>query len=360
MKTIYINGKFLSQPLTGVQRFAFEILSELDNLLDQIADNYLFILLVPKNGVITDLNYNKIKVVKSKNILTGFMWEQIWLPFNTINCNLINLAGGAPLLKFDQFCTFHDAAIFENSFSYKKLFVLWYKILFIYQSKRCIKIFTVSNFSRERLSHYLKIPLARISVIPNSFNHIRLVQSDISILSRLQLKNKSYFFAISSDSPSKNINKLLNAFNLLASSSNICLVLAGNSSTVFASNLDSSLNNSNVINAGRVSDGELKALYSSAKAFIFPSLYEGFGIPPLEAMSCNCPVIASDLPVIREVCGSSVLYIDPCSINSIVEALNKALVDDLYLTKLAEDAAVRVNKFSWKDSAILLYNHIIL
>lgn len=360
MKIIYINGKYLTQPITGVQRYAYEIVRELDKLIEStsIIGEYRFVILAPNKKMQITPDYRQIKVIQSKFGFTSFLWEQFWLPFITKKCTLINLAGSAPMFKFDQFCTFHDAAVFENSFSYRRIFVWWYKILFKFQSKRCLKIFTVSKFSRERLSFFLKIPKSRIEVISNSSNHMQLIEPDDLILKRLGVQNKKYFLAIASANPSKNINKLINAFQSLDYDPDVFLVLAGGAGSVFSSNTESASENARVINAGRVSDSELKALYLSALAFIFPSLYEGFGIPPLEAMACNCPVIASNLAVVREVCADAVLYIDPHSINSMIGSLNQALEDDALLSKLAADGVSRSNEFTWRNSARVLFSHI--
>lgn len=360
MKTIYINGKFLCQSMTGVQRYAYEIIAALDKLIEKnsVGQLYKFVLLVPNINSPINSNYHNIKIIKPKFRVSGFFWEQFWLPLFTKNHILLNLAGSSPMFKFNQFCTFHDAAVFENSFTYKWHFVWWYKLLFKFQSTRCLKIFTVSNFSKERLSFFLRVPKGRIAVISNSSDHMKLIKSDDSILNRLGIKNKKYFFAIASASPSKNINELINAFNLLDHGPNFYLVLAGGAGSIFSSYLQSTSMYANVINAGRISDNELKSLYSSALAFIFPSLYEGFGIPPLEAMACKCPVIASNLPVIKEVCADAAIYIDPNSINSMIDALNKVISNDILLSEIIDRGTSRANMYSWENSARALLNHI--
>jgi len=103
--------------------------------------------------------------------------------------------------------------------------------------------------------------------------------------------------------------------------------------------------------AGYMDDNNLPALYSGADAFVFPSLYEGFGLPPLEAMACGCPVIVSKTTSLPEVCGDAAYYIDPYSIGSITDAINKVLTDDTLRQLLREKGLKRAKLFSWEKSA---------
>ena len=109
---------------------------------------------------------------------------------------------------------------------------------------------------------------------------------------------------------------------------------------------------------GRVDDHQLKALYSGAIAFVFPSLYEGFGIPPLEAMSCNCPVLASNRGSIPEICGNAAAYFHPTSEISLSNSLNRALMDPGWLDGLREAGVIRLKNYSWRLSAMKLYESL--
>ena len=107
-----------------------------------------------------------------------------------------------------------------------------------------------------------------------------------------------------------------------------------------------------------VSDSKLKTLYTYACGFVFPSLYEGFGIPPLEAMVCGCPVIASNAAAIPEVCGNAVGYFDPTSVSSIQTALTRLIVDSNWREVLRAAGEVRARDFSWMDSGKQLLRYI--
>ena len=102
---------------------------------------------------------------------------------------------------------------------------------------------------------------------------------------------------------------------------------------------------------GYVDDEDMAPLYAGATSFIYPSLYEGFGLPPLEAMSCGCPVLASDIPVIREVCGEAVLYFDPYNVNDIKRAITQYLNEsDVIKEKMRQKGFSNILRFSWEES----------
>ncbi|MDQ6680773.1 MAG: glycosyltransferase, partial [Pseudomonadota bacterium] len=113
-----------------------------------------------------------------------------------------------------------------------------------------------------------------------------------------------------------------------------------------------------VVRTGRIDDARLKALFVHARAFVFPSLYEGFGIPPLEAMACGCAVIASDAASIPEICGDAAGYFDPTSIASIRDALLRILRDDAWHAALREAGRARAEIFTWDASAAQLLEHL--
>ena len=108
---------------------------------------------------------------------------------------------------------------------------------------------------------------------------------------------------------------------------------------------------SNIEYIDDVSDNQLTKLYSNAKMLVFPSFYEGFGLPPLEAMSCGCPVIISDIPVLRELYENSALYINPCSVENIKNAISNLLNDSNLSNSLVKRGLEQSKKYSWKKSA---------
>jgi glycosyltransferase involved in cell wall biosynthesis len=356
---IYFNGKCFAQPLTGVQRYAIELLQSMDAVLDsgEWLANDRFTLLVPDAVMqpLPDFKCIEIRKIASGNL---HFWEQIRLPLAARGSTLINFSGSAPLLKTGQVCTFHDAAIFDAPSSLSPSFVRWYRLLFRIQSKLSCRLLTVSAFSKDRLGHHLAISPSKIGVVHCGADHMRLQPADPSVLTRMGVESGRFFFAIGSASPNKNFARLIEAFSGLHDPSTRLVVAGGSNAAVFAHSADAVRKDRRIIRAGRLTDDEIKALYSHARAYVFPSTYEGFGLPPIEAMSCNCPVLAAHAASIPEICGPAAAYFDPLSVDAIREALARALVDDAWLEELRHRGRQRAEMFTWHNAAISLMNEL--
>ena len=137
------------------------------------------------------------------------------------------------------------------------------------------------------------------------------------------------------------------------------LVVAGGSNdAVFARSADAAREDRRIVKAGRLTDGEIKALYSHARAYVFPSTYEGFGLPPIEAMTSDCPVLAARAASIPEICGPAAAYFDPLSVDAIRATLSRALEDDAWLEELRKSGRERAGMFTWHNAAISLMNEL--
>jgi len=358
MPIIYINGKFFGQPTTGTQRFATELVLAMDALLSESAKSILydFVLVIPSEIKTHIPPLKQIRIVE----LAGYashQWEQINLPFFVRNSFLINLSGSAPMFKRKQIFTIFDAAIFDFSQAYSKAFVRWYRLLFNVQARICSGLLTISKFSRDRLCMHLGIEKGLFSLVPCGVDHIYRIKSDESVLKKYGLNTNGYLLAVGSANPSKNFAALIKAFSSLSNVPSVRLVVVGGSnSAVFAEQKISE--DVNIIRTGRVDDAQLKALYTHARAFVFPSLYEGFGIPPLEAMACGCPVIASNATSIPEICGDAVGYFDPTSITSIQSSLEQIMVDDEWRKSLQVAGSEKVKQYTWRAAALQLLQHL--
>ncbi|RZI80003.1 MAG: glycosyltransferase family 1 protein, partial [Rubrivivax sp.] len=181
-----------------------------------------------------------------------------------------------------------------------------------------------------------------------------------SVLSRHELHGRPFFLAVASANPTKNLSLLREAHEQWARKAGpdraAPLVLVGGSnSRVFRTDAPPSTDTV-CITTGTISDGELKSLYQHALALVFPSVYEGFGIPPLEAMHCGCPVIAARAASLPEVCGSAAHYIDPNQPSSLVDALARLAGDAAYREQLSMAGRARAGHFSWRRSAQRLMN----
>jgi len=165
---------------------------------------------------------------------------------------------------------------------------------------------------------------------------------------------EKFILYVGSHKPHKNLKSLLKAFARARACKDTSLVLAGpigpDSRDLMALAQKLGIEGS-VRWLGRVPDSDLPALYSASTAFVFPSLYEGFGLPVLEAMSCGAPVACSDIPALREVAGEAALYFDPRSLDSMAQAIDAILGDQELRENLKEKGFARASEFSWDKTA---------
>ena len=352
MVKFYINGRFLTQRITGVQRYALEITKALDNLIskDTAFQKHEYIVIAPKN-VLYKVKLKNMSFIQ-RGILKGHLWEQLELPIYSRDGFLINFCNCAPLLKRNQTVTIHDAAVSAIPHTFLLAFRTWYKMMFIWLGMSLNHIFTVSEFSKKELHKYYGIPLNKIHVTYNGIDHIKNLEVDEGIIGRKGLKDKKYILAVSSMNPSKNFPLILDVARLMPEMEFI--IAGGSNAKVFKSaGLDVPQNAKFI---GYVSDEELMALYRHANVFVYPSLYEGFGIPPLEAMMCGCPVVVSDIEVFREVYGDSVEYCGCHNPVQWVEVLTKFVYKKNMLSDFNNSQCY---KYIWKEQVNRLLEIIV-
>ena len=334
------NSRFLTQKITGVQRFAIEISRKLQELFSEIK----FISPVIKQPPLE----SRFNVDYTGN-LSGYTWEQLELPFYLYKEKsplLLNLANTAPACYKNQIVTIHDlACLNEKWVSYR--FKLFYSALIPQITKNSLKIVTVSEFSKKELIERFGIDEKKIEVIYNA------VSPDfINFVNEIPTVVYEYILAVSSLNPRKNFKNLISAYNRLKLS-DVKLLIVGEENNIYKNPHLKSLikDNPNIIFTGYLTDKELAGLYKHAKLFIFPSLYEGFGIPPIEAMACGCPTVVSNATSIPEICADASCYVDPNSIDSIANGINEVLKDESARNELINKGLQRVKAFSWQASA---------
>jgi glycosyltransferase involved in cell wall biosynthesis len=225
-------------------------------------------------------------------------------------------------------------------------------------SERATRIMTVSYFSKREIVEHLKIPEGKIDVIhhgTDKWYYPRPEEGIEKIRGKYGLA-KDYIFYVGIITKRKNVLRMLEAFHLALNETGreYQLVMAGKFSwgkEEFLKTIDDLSLQEKVKLLGYVPDDDLPALYSGAKVFFFPSLYEGFGIPLLEAMACGTPVITSNLASLPEVAGDAALLADPYNIESLASALIKLLGDESLCAELKRKGLKRVENFSWRKAA---------
>lgn len=359
-KTVYINGRFLTQPATGVQRFAFELLNALNQILEKdpkFTQNSQLVCLLPNNSEVIKLpGWENIRIQKCGK-LKGNLWEQVELPFYARRGLLVDLCNIGPIFHFNQDIIFHDASVFAVPQAYSLSFKIKYRVIMWVLGRTARQILTVSQFSKNELAHYLKISREIIAVISEGYEHILNIKTDDSILKKNGLFQPPFLLAVGSSSPHKNLANVIEAVEM-NSADQMKLVIAGGSfSKVFKD--VKTINSQRILHLGYVTDGELRSLYSQASGFIFPSIYEGFGLPPLEAMACGCPVLCSNRASLPEVCGDAVLYFDPLNVEEMNNSVTQLLENTSLQDELREKGYERVKVFTWKNTAESLLETLV-
>ena len=348
---IYINGRFLSQRITGVQRYAREMVTAIDKILAKEDNQNEWYLLTP-NNIVGNISLSVIKIKKCGS-LNGHIWEQLELPWYARDGFLLNFCNCAPLFKRKQLVTIHDAAVAAYPNAYSWNFRTWYKIMFYICGKCAEKIATVSNFSKNELHRYFSIPLDKIIVTYNGIDHMEKIIEDDSIVKELNLYGEKFVLAVSSQNPTKNFSLVLKTAKLMPETKFV--IVGGSNKTIFAAENHEKM--SNVIYTGYISDEKLISLYRHASVFVYPSLYEGFGIPPIEALSQGCPVIVSDCASLPEVCGDFTQYCNGSDEKIMCKKIKDVLSENVQKKYMIDDIR---EKYSWDKSAGILFKCIKL
>lgn len=336
-KVVFLGDTLLNNEPLGIQRYAYEILKQ----LDEIAQDINIEMIVPESSV-CKIHFNNIKIVQY-GTGNGFFWRQFKFPHYLKMSNAIgvDLTLGLPLVGCDIVCL-HDC-IYENYTQdfpgiKNKLKRLSYLIRAKCNVKNSKLILTVSEYSKKELVDYYNISPQKIQVIYNAWQHFQRIVPDEAILERLNLSTHNYYFALGSYLPHKNFQWIIN--EAIANPEKKFIVTGTNKLDNF---LDVTKGNkpNNIIFTGFLKDEEIKALMENCKLFLHPSYYEGFGIPPLEAISSGAKIAISSASCLPEIYGDVAAYFDPDSI---------ADLDDLESQK-RKDASYVLDKYSWRDSA---------
>lgn len=338
-KKIFVNGRFLTQRIAGVNRFAYELTKQL------YKSGIEPIVICPKEGIKDDYDISLFKITKF-GIGSSHIWEIFILPFYFIrkrNSIVISFTGAGHIWGPKKIVTIHDLAFKQNPLWYSCQYRILYNLLTPIAIKTSLKILTVSEFSKKEIMNYYHVKEDKIHVIYNACN-----ENWSNVVKYEDNSKEDYFLCVSSLDPRKNFPTLINVFKQLP---NERLKIVGSYNRVFGNTKLEELGNVELL--GRVSDSDLAILYKKAKGFIYPSLYEGFGLPPLESMHFGCPVLVSNIPPLREVCADAAVYFDPLNPESICESVK-------YISKLKEnERKVLINRgyknvstrFSWAISA---------
>lgn len=325
---LLINGDFLCRNLTGIERFAFETCTRLDKIIEKDSVS----IYVPANARFIP-DFKNIKIVKSKKSCKIFpLWEHFHFSLYLLKTHStpLDFANVTPLFT-PGIVFIHDiyAKLYPEDFTSRKdrLIRKYMCMMYRHCAKHAKKIITVSDFSKKQISSIYKIKESEIDVIYNGWEHMKNVVPDNSVFTRCpSLKKGEFYFTLGSLQKRKNL-KWISEY--AAKNPDEIFAISGKAiSGMVSDDLKNLQNLKNVILLGYVSDEEVKALMQNCRAFVFPSYYEGFGIPPLEALSCGAQIVIGKSACLPELYGNCAHYIETDNTNVKLSELIKEKTDN--------------------------------
>jgi glycosyltransferase involved in cell wall biosynthesis len=347
-----VNARFVTQPLTGIQRYSYELTRLLSGGR----------LIAPRPAL---LAYGELRsrLFVTGGYLTGHPWEQFALPRAVPPGGaLFSPAGCGPVSHGNHVVTIHDLTTLDNPQWYSRGFAMWYAQLLPALARRARKLITVSQFCKRRIMDLLTVPDEKVVVAGEAAAECFQPRPRPEIDRTLQRFgiDSPYFLAVGAISGRKNLPRLLAAWKRVRPEiDNATFAIVGKPGLRFAA--DSTLQTlpEGAIHLPDVSDMDLSRLYSGAAGLLYPSLYEGFGLPILEAMACGCPVMTSNCTAMPEVAGDAAILVDPLSEDSIAEGIRK-IADPGYARELRQRGFEQCRTFSWQRTATIVENTLLV
>ena len=352
-----INGRFLAQPVTGVQRVAREIVGALDRLVTErpasaagLVDDLAIEIVAPRGAAtLPGLESITTRIVGRSR---GHVWEQAELPGH-VGHGLLSLCNTGPLSVRNQIVCIHDANTRTFPASYSWQFRALYGTLLPLLGRRARLVSTVSRHAAGDLARFGICPRNKLVVIPNGHEHALAWRPQHSAATR-SAAGLDTIVALGSPAPHKNIGLLLGLLPALKSAG-LRLAIAGKLDRNVFQGGDGRepLEADNLIWLGAISDGELAALLGDCLCLAFPSLAEGFGLPPLEAMALGCPVVVSDRASLPEICADAALYASPQRGEDWITRFKALASDPRLRCRLRTAGQARAAAFTWAKAAHL-------
>jgi glycosyltransferase involved in cell wall biosynthesis len=330
---IAVNGRFRAHRRTGMERYAYEVTSRLKGKLREIRPE---------------------KALKGPK---GHLWEQCYLPAAASGSLLWSPNNTGPIFTRRQVCTIHDIIPIDHPEWFSKSFAAWYRWLLPTLARSVQHLIAVSEFTRSRVIEAFGLNPEKVSVVSNGIGpeFVPRTKEEIDqVRVRLGLPPNPYVLCVGSIEPRKNVPRLLEAWTRVRRKyPDLHLIVTGlnkGGSNVFrAVNFDKIP--AGVFFTGYVEDSDLPALYSGATIFVYPSVYEGFGLPPVEAMACGTPVVTSEGTSLSEVVGNAAVLANPNDTDSIADGILRLAASDSLRAELRRAGFARAQRFNWDAAA---------
>ena len=351
--TIIINGyDFTNEKLFGIHRNAMEIVLGIDRLLSKRDDYPTVEVAVPMGPNLP--KYENIRTValdvdKDKRF-ARIRWRECTFPQYLARRRAVGLDMTLGLPKHGKYCVFdYDCIIEDHAKEVYRHFSNIRRLYFMNRVKRSLKkaeiIFTDSYYAKTQIQRHYGCSEERMVVVPCAWQHMIRYAQDDGILKKYGLNKGEFFFALGSRYPYKNFRWVECA---ALQNPSYQFVVTGSEISFADENVERA---DNLLFTGYLSNEEIKGLMANCRAFLQPSLEEGFGIPPLEAMSVGADCIVSNAAALPEVYGDSVRYIDPNNYSEIN-------MDEIMSVPISGDRESALNRYSWTRSAEIVLEAI--
>ncbi|MBA3707674.1 MAG: glycosyltransferase family 4 protein [Planctomycetes bacterium] len=324
-----MNGRCLRSPLTGVQRYAHEVSKRLCHLD----------VMTPGARVVGPI---------------GHLWEQIVLPSRLSRRELLWSPGNTgPLTVHRQVVTIHDISPIDHPEWFSPAFAGWYGWMWPRLMRIVRLVIADSHHTRDRILGLGCISPDRVKVVHLGVDARFSPSDEGPDAPRFDLPCRRYLLALGSLEPRKNLGRLIAAWDRAVTHlpEDIWLVLAGASNPRIFSDCGLATIPARVCLPGRIPDDQLPGLYRRAMGFLYPSLYEGFGLPPLEAMASGVPVLAANRTSLPEAVGEAAVLVDPTDTEEMAIGIRRLVADESLRARLRTAGLARAARFTWDLTA---------
>jgi glycosyltransferase involved in cell wall biosynthesis len=349
---LVIDARMISDQMHGIARYTYNLI----DLFAQIRNGNEYTVLVNHNyldNFVKNKQNFELKLMKSKFISVA---EQFELPgvLNELKPDIFHSPSFvAPLIcPCKLVMTIHDMNHLAFPEYYSKVHQYYYKYVVKPSAIKSEKILTDSEFSKDEIIKFFKLSADKIVVthlgIDHSFNDTDHQAKHQEVIQKYKLP-EHFILYVGNRKPHKNVERLIEAYSRVNTDGK--LAMSGDPDD----NLNSLIIKLNLVDkvcfTGNIADSDLPVVYNLAELFVFPSLYEGFGLPPIEAMACGTPVITSNVSSLPEVVEDAAILVNPYDVSELANAITSVLSNEDTYQKLIEKGLAQAKKFTWEETA---------
>ena len=363
-----LDGYPLAEPRTGVGHYTLELARAL--ALIAPSDQFELVSPVPfSSSALEEINHANLSNLRAVHLKTSRIrghWWAVGLPLYVTKARFDLFHGTnfeVPFWNRRSVVTIHDLSALLHREKHRDSLARRARLRLPIVAKLARKIITPTESVKREVCEHLRVKANKVIAIPSAARQsFRPVPSEQTVETRKRLAIEDDFLLfVGTLEPRKNLLTLLKAFDQIVRQTSLRpqLVIAGGEGWLMDETFlfikDSGIGDRLRL-TGYLGDDELRALYSACRIFIYPSLYEGFGLPPLEAMACGAPVIAGRVPALREVLGNAARLVDPLSVEALAGSIVDLIENDEERRRLASSGPQHAARFSWEQTARLTLN----